>query len=632
MPKLIFTAAEIKAYWETSRDMPMYINNRYNMDEIQLMFPHKYDALHPFYLQALRIAEDMRVHADGFYPYRLIDERRPNEPIEIKEYRCRIWMAKTKPTFGKILNSLGKIRRSADWMISYPGDPNDFTRIAAGEDLQEYCEKHLPYFTSLTDWVFDVLLRKYLIDPNALVFVKPVNQDAAVNEMLKPYPVIFDTINVLDFIEDDYAVMLNPYGAIYYEGGTQYAGRLLTIVTINSSWEYRQINSKGDFLSKEYKHNLNYLPVFQLGGTIVEQTDNQFLYESRIAGVVPEFNEAARENSDLQAAKVGHLYPERYEFTNNECKECSGNGRIPNQHWTEGCDQPDSFPCNACHGRGLVASGPLSKMILKLPDATNPGQQIPTPPAGYIPKDIEIIKVQEESVEKHIYNALSAINFEFLGVAPLAQAGVAKQYDRNEGGNTSHFVAEDIVSIMDKMYKAIAYYRYLTIYPAEDIQTMLPIIPVPQNYDLYSIADAQKGLADAKTAKINPVIINAMEKDYSNKLFSADTEVKDLLNLIFKLDPLPNITEDEKMTRLSNKGITQISYNISSNIQEFVQQALEDDKEFASKDLKVQKAVMEKMAQAVVDANASTAKVIKLQPINGQQQPPIDQANAGGIQ
>jgi hypothetical protein len=38
-----------------------------------------------------------------------------------------------------------------------------------------------------------------------------------------------------------------------------------------------------------------------------------------------------------------------------------------------------------------------------------------------------------------------------------------------------------------------------------------------------------------------------------------------MLDAIYKLDPLPGIREDEKMARLSNGGVTEISYIISCN-------------------------------------------------------------------
>jgi hypothetical protein len=109
---------------------------------------------------------------------------------------------------------------------------------------------------------------------------------------------------------------------------------------------------------------------------------------------------------------------------------------------------------------------------------------------------------------------------------------------------------------------------------------------------------------------LNPVIKNALEIEYASKKFIANPQVKERLTLVFELDPLPNISEDDKMTRLSNKGITLLTYVISSNIQEFVQRALEEDADFPDKPLAEQKKAMEKYAQEQIDKNDEAKAII----------------------
>ena len=101
-----------------------------------------------------------------------------------------------------------------------------------------------------------------------------------------------------------------------------------------------------------------------------------------------------------------------------------------------------------------------------------------------------------------------------------------------------------------------------------------------------------------------------MEVDYAGKLFNTDPTVRDMVALTIKLDPLPNITEDEKMSRLSNKGILPESYIISSNINEFVQRAIDEDPKFVEKPLRDQKAVMMKYAQEVLGKLDTGKKII----------------------
>jgi len=128
----------------------------FTTDEIKRYLKDGY--AHAFYPDACKEAMKMAVHADGVMPKELIECRRPNEPLEVKEYREKIWIPKTKPPFTKVYNSLQKIRRSSDWNIAWPKD--EFPRIAEGEDLRDYTEKNYPFFTSMTNWVFQVVLRQ----------------------------------------------------------------------------------------------------------------------------------------------------------------------------------------------------------------------------------------------------------------------------------------------------------------------------------------------------------------------------------------------------------------------------------------------------------------------------------------
>jgi hypothetical protein len=576
MPKLEFSVEELKGWF-------------------------KNNVRHHFFEDSINKAKALRVHSRGEFPETLITERRPNEPDEVKEYRKKIFVPKTKPTFGKVVSSLSKIRRSADWSIRYQKD-DKFTLVRDGEKMEQYCEEKFPYFTSITNWTFSVLLRQYLEDPNAVVFTFPLSLDVQENDYLKPFPVIFESENVIWFEPEDFAVLINPLGATYMAKGKPVNGQSFYVVNTERILKFDQVNGRGDMeIVLDDLHGLGYCPVEKIKGIVAGTAGNNYLYESRVAAMLPELDEALREYSDLQASKVIHIYPERWEFTNRECGECKGVGKVTT---FDKDDEPCIEKCTKCAGEGYVVAGPYSKIMIKpLNNATDGQGTIPTPPAGFIEKDVEIVRIQDEGVEKHLTSALAAINFEFLAAAPLNQSGVAKETDKDELNNTVHAIAEDIIRVLDSVYKTIAITRYKVQYSIEDIvKDMVPDISVPEKYDLLSSAHLEEELTTAKTNKTNPVIINALESEYAGKKFNTDPEIRDRLMLILELDPLPNVGEDDKFTRLSNKGISLITYVISSNIQEFVQRAIDEDPQFATKKLKDKKAKMAEYAQAQIDA------------------------------
>lgn len=580
------------------------------------------------YIESARAKADrLRIHADGLYPKSLIAERRPHEPEEVMAYREKIWKAKTKPTINKVFNSLSKVRRSSDWAVNYPQD--DFTRIPEGERLEDYAEKNFPYFTSVTNWVFSVLLREYLIDPNAVVLMYPLDIPEDPTILYKPYPTIFPSANVIDYREENYCILINPLGSTYKEGKNTYTGKSFYVVTTVEVLRYDQKNTKGEHEKVVlWQHNLGFMPAYQLKAVLINSIEDAFLYESRINAMVEELDEAAREYSDLQAARVMNIYPERWEITKHDCKECNGTGRTaPVAGGTQG-------KCDACEGRGYMPNGPYSKMLIGMGNLdAAAGINVPIPPAGYVEKDIETVKVQDEGVEKHLYAALASVNMEFLANTPLAQSGIAKEVDRDETTNFVHSVAEDIVRIMDWLYRCIAKWRYSVQYPNdEDIKAMLPNIPVPEHFDIFSTRFIEEDMKTAKENKLNPVIIGAMELNYASKKFNSDSEVRDGLMLVLELDPFANVSEDDKQLRLQNDGIRKLDYIISSNIGAFIKRAILEHEDFPVMEYEKQKKILEGYGQEVMDANDNSTKLKVLpkdtgldengQPVQNQQQMP----------
>jgi len=570
MAKTEFTPAELKAYFT---DKKMY-----------------------YYCKDAREKEkEMRTHADGLFPATLIEERRPNEAPEVQAYRKKIFVAKTKPYFNKIENTLQKIRRSSDWSIKYP--EASFDRVVDNEKMFNYAENNYPVFDSITNWAFSLLLRNYLIDANALCMVAPLEIPEEGNVYLRPVATIFNSCEVIDFVHADYAVMVNKVGCVYYVQGRPNQGKSFYIVTTMAVHRYDQVNGRGEYTEAwRYDHQLGVLPVFKLGGIAVDVYGWNTLYESRISGILPGFNEAIREYSDLQAAVVLSMFPERWEYTQNQCAKCKGIGKVQEVVNNEQC----SVVCTTCAGSGMVASGPYSKVVIGAVEADK--HPLPTPPMGYVHGPVDIIKLQQESVKGHIASALAAINFEFLADTPLTESGVAKEVDRDELNTMVHSIAEDIVRIIDLVYYYTALYRYSDVYTAQEIYDMLPKIAVPEKYDILSAKYYDEQITSAIKNKLNPAIINAMEVAYATKAFSNDLEISQYVALVLKIDPLAGISEDDKMARLSNNGITQLDYVISSNINKFVSDAIEVNPGFVELDIIKQKEEITKMAQAQIDA------------------------------
>lgn len=560
---------------------------------------------HPNYTLTIKLAESIKIHAEGLFPEKLIAERRPSESKETFEYRKKIYEPITKESIGKVFTELQKIRRSQDWNISYNDDEIPKS-IASDETLQSYCEENYPGFDSLTNWAFAELLRRYLIDANSVVAMVLKDIPESLNKYLKPIIEVFSSDQVLDFVEGEYVVLKSADKNVYKAGNNRiYQGDIIYIITTTQILRYKQVTGKYDMqLDLEYNHNFGYLPAFKAGGEYKCRINNDTIYESRIHYMVPELDEAVRENSDLQAEIVQHIHSEKYYYTNSDCPECNGIGK-----------HKDKKACSRCNGSGRITN--VSPYGVFLVDMAKAGEQnVPTPPMGYIQKDTTIAKLQDERVEKHLYKALASINMEFLSKVALNQSGIAKEVDRDALNTFVNSIAEDIVRILDKIYKFICDARYSAIIPNEQERNkLLPSIAVPEKFDILNSSYFMDEIVKSD-GKVNPYLKKNLEIEYTRKRYNADPEKADELQCIFDLDPFYGNTQDEKMTMLSNGGITELDYVISCNIVQLVNLAINEHENFIRKTFREKKEIIKSYAQAIIAENTPQNTIKK--ELNGE--------------
>jgi hypothetical protein len=245
----------------------------------------------------------------------------------------------------------------------------------------------------------------------------------------------------------------------------------------------------------------------------------------------------------------------------------------------------------------------------------SPDKQGPMPPAGYIEKNVDIVKIQDERIENHFYNAFSSIELQNLARTPANQSGTAKDLDYSQQEIFLHSVAEDSVDILDWAYKVICDYRYSVIVPIEkDRYGMLPIINVPEKFNLINSSYLIQELKAAKEANLNPVLIQSMEIELAGKQFSADSAMKKKLELVIKLDPLYGKTSDQKNIEMMNGGIAKEDYILSCMIVPFVNRALLSNKDFITLPDEKQWEILYGYVTEHMDASGASAAVKKLIP------------------
>lgn len=569
---------------------------------------------HKCYTETVDLYKALKTHANGEVPKKLIEDRRPSESQDVMDYRTKIYVPKTKNPISKVITSLSKIRRSPDWNVKYY--PKSFSsKIIEAERPDVYTENNYPGHDSVTNWIFSVLLKNYCVDANAVIMVMPVNIGAEkVNEYYKPVATLFNSDQVMYFDDastfailksTDKSDLIKDDGTSAYQKGDVYF-----FVTEKEFFRLEQ-NKDGSYATTDQLlHNKGRLPVFKIKSAFLKQKDNSTIQESRIAPMLAGLDEAAREYSDLQAAKVQHMYPLFWYIQSKECNKCNGTGKT--------VEESGPVSCKTCSGTGKIKFSPYAH--LEVSPAKLGEQNVPIPPAGYVSRDVEIIKHQETSVAQHLYSALAAINMQFLDQTPLNISGDAKQVDREELNNFVYSVAEDLVGTMDKIYWWINEWRYAVVVPdSKQREAMLPEISVPENFDLLPADYLMDEISKARTAKVNPILIAAMEHSYSVKKFYTNPEISTLIDSLYMLDPLAGYTVDEKMSLMQNKGCTLPDFVISAYITAFVKKAVATEKDFMSKPLEEKMNVMRKYADEKIK-EADAAEHVKQDLLKQQQQ------------
>lgn len=156
---------------------------------------------HIYYKEAIHEAIKMGVHIEGNKPVILLEQKRPNEPKEVREYRLATWKAVTKSSAEKILNTINKIFNPKFFIVSFPDNPKI---IPDNEELGKYLTEDYGVYRSLWVFIRETLLKITLSDPNALCVISPTNLNAEGKEFYTPIPTIYRSENIVDFIDDEY--------------------------------------------------------------------------------------------------------------------------------------------------------------------------------------------------------------------------------------------------------------------------------------------------------------------------------------------------------------------------------------------------------------------------------------------
>ena len=538
----------------------------------------------------LAYESQLGVHIYGDKPTEILEQYRPGETAEIKKYRLAAYKPKPKAEFDKALNVLYSIFNPKLFHISYPEAP----KFLGEEDtLKNYINEDFPCgFGSLLQYVKTVLLKKMLASPNGCVVILPVKNNTAPNEFVSPFPYFYETKEILAYVPDNYILVAKTKDTYWLVDDTN---------IIEVTKQTQDFSKDRYTIQIVYTHNLGYLPAFQIGG-LQDMKGNSKIFRSYIDGAIPHWDDAVRLESDLQACYVQHMYPERVEVE-KPCNTCDGKGYVFLEDETK-------HTCNNCGGAGnLNARTPYGKTVYKPSERfDDPNNSNLFPGVMYVQKDITVVKMLEEKVERETAKGLEAINMDIVKRVGANQSGIAKEYDRKELNAFLQQVSDRIWEIYELLVYYVSSYRYKTLLGSQT-DTYLPNISKPSKFDMLLNEDLLAKIQLAKEAGADNVYMKKLELQSARLEFGEDSLDYKEIETIKVLNPFGDRTIDELMVANAILPYDKTELFVSLNIARLVNEAYLADEAFFEKTLLERKIEIYKLANEKIASQPKTPTI-----------------------
>ena len=541
---------------------------------------------HPNYEDNVEQAEEMAVHLKGKKPKELLEQYRPNEPDDVRNYRLQSYEPVTKSHGKRIVNVLSKIQQSSNYSIKFPEQKS----ISEEDNLESYTTEDYPYFGSLTEWAFGIALQQDLLDSNSLVVVMPLVIPDDNVSYLKPFTFIYRSDQVLDGGLNYYTILLDEKNVV-----KDVELNIWLIVTDSQIIKATQISptNLGTLeLEVLFEYSFGEVPAYFLKGDYREETI-PYAYDSFISGIIPHWNKAVRIDSDLDAQYNQHLFLERVEIEvdcDNGCQKDSANGIFKTAR--NGQDLCDGEVCRRCKGSGSInGRSPMGVTSVRKDSLENADLEFPG--VVYIDKPIEIIELTEKKVALLLSQGFQAINMDIIDKVGENQSGKAKDIDRTELTSFINKVSDNLFdNIIYNAFRFISLWRYSVVK-----ESVFPVINKPTTFN---ILDSSALIEEIKMLAEAGVDTTQWELDLIDKKFPNDFEKQKFNKAMIELDPLAGKKEAEKTDIFMSGGVTREQFIVSSNIRGFILDAMEKDAQFLEKTREQKMAKLIELAKAQI--------------------------------
>lgn len=555
---------------------------------------------HDLYEVCCEHAEEMSWHLYGVKPEKLLERTRPNEDPEIKQYRLENYEPITKSAADKAVHIVSKIFNPNLYSVRWK------EKTSSSEELKKYTLEYYPSYNSIVNFLKDVLLRKMLADPNGVAVVTVDSVPYLESQRLEPVLKVYGSKSVYYYDEDHYLIFtkLEDEKVYYFD----YYDKERTI----SFYAFIKPNGANQDLvvveEKNYQYDFTEIPVWKLRGMSESMDNGDIIFKSYFSSAVPYWNNAITHESDVFAAYIRHMYPQRYELTEACAYKMEFEGMsYPCRSGHIKHPKYGQMECPHCSGTGYNPVGPYG-VYQYTKDKLSESGPLGVDPVGYITVPVDATKMLEERSQRMIKEGMWSINMDVEDEVGENQSGIAKVIDRSAQYDTLYNIGGVIFDVhLTNFYYFANKFMFgveaVSSNQGRDVDKNLPEVNKPTQFDIGSITELINNLKAAKEAGIDGDIIQVKQIELTSRDLTTNPDLKGFTVLLLELDPLPGMSQADIDRNVTKGYVRKVDAVIHFNKKAFAERAIRENPDFVKMEREQQLEILEKYAEELITEN-----------------------------
>ena len=550
-----------------------------------------YPNYNPVYRRSVELEEEMEVHMEAkHFPFKLFKSKAPNENPEEYAYRIAQFQPVTKPFMNRAFRTINRIWNESNYTINWKDN-----------ESHQYFTKTYPKHKSIIAFFRSLVTKFKLKDPNGVIVIKPRvlptiqdqdgNLKADQSAKIEPVAVLYESCQVINFLEDQYALIELKEKSLVTFGTTQVReGRIFEFYDENKIWKITQVGKKVDYtftFDIYYEHALGVLPVTKLKGEPCNDEDN-IIYESYLMPAIPNLNIALYNHNTLEMSITNDAFPQRWEYV-DPCnyEGCEGGWIVYDK------ENDKKAHCPNCKGTGHTERhSPMGVKQVYIGDRLTQGAEgLSMPPAGYIAPDTATLEFRHSKYLKDVEQAFAFLNIDVSNsdVKGTENTALGKKIDREELFSFLLLISDEQFDLLSWTIDLSGKMRYGNF--------EIPEITKPIDFSIRSNEELIEEMVAAKEALVPDIVIQKQLKEYALSRFNTSKEVTKFLDIVFKTDRLLTLTQEDIVLQKTTGSVLTWEIILHTSIYTFLEQSIIEDEKFLEKDFKDQKKLLEQKAK-----------------------------------